>query len=81
MVFSKLPAYRLLKLRQRLVVVVGMCAVFLAVPSTAGLSIDAADSSAKQIRIKRLKLADPESTETMLADRGLDRCRQSQRLS
>jgi hypothetical protein len=67
MVFSKLPAYRLLRLRQRLVVVIGMCAVFLAVPSTAGLGIEAAASSAKQIRIKRLKLADPESTETMLA--------------
>ncbi len=73
MVFSKLPAYRLTKFRQRFVVVVGMCAVFLAVPSTAGPGSEAAEHSAKQIRIKRLKLADPESTEVMLADRGLDR--------
>jgi len=73
MVFSKLPACRLSKLRRTLVVAIGLCAVFLAVPSTAGLGYEAAEYSATQIRIKRLKLADPESTEVMLADRGLDR--------
>ena len=73
MTFSKLPAYRLLRLRQRLVVVVGLCAVFLAVPSTAGPGSEAAEYSATKIKIKRLRLADPESTEVMLADRGLDR--------
>ncbi len=81
MEYSKLPAYRLTRLRQRLVVAIGLCAIFLAVPSTAGLGIEAADSSAKQIRIKRLKLADPESTEVMLAGRGLDRTILSQSLS
>ena len=81
MVFSKLPACRLTRLRRTLVVVIGMCALFLAVPSTAGLGYEAAEYSAKQIRIKRLKLADPESTEVMLADRGLDRPLLSQSLS
>jgi hypothetical protein len=81
MEFSKLSACRLTRLRQRLVVVIGLCAIFLAVPSTTGPGNDAAEFSAKQLRIKRLKLADPESTEVMLADRGLGRPSQSQSLS
>lgn len=32
---------------------------------------DSADKSIQEIRIKRLRLADPESTETMLAGPGL----------
>ena len=79
--FSKLRAYRLTRLRRTLVVVIGMCAVFLTVPSTAGLGFEAAEYSSTQIRIKRLKLADPESTEVMLAGRGLDRPGLSQHLS
>ncbi len=71
MVISSLPAFRLSNIQRTLIVAVGMCAVFLAVPSTAGLDSEAAENAAQQLRIKRLKPADPESTETMLADRGL----------
>ena len=78
MVISSLPAFRLTNIKRTLVVVVGLCALLLAFPSTAGTDNEAAGNTAGQLRIKRLKLADPESTEIMLADRGLTRSDQLQ---
>ena len=81
MVISKLPAFRPVKHLRRLVVVVGLCAVFQAVgadvyhlyfSSTMIPRHEAAEESIRQQFIKRLMPADPESTEAMLADRGLD---------
>ncbi len=81
MVISRLPAYRPTKRHCQLVVVVGLCAVFQAVGSIAYSAYfssiiipeyAAAENNLRQKLIKRLKLADPESTEVMLADRGLD---------
>ncbi len=71
MLISGLPAFRLTNIQRTLVVVVGICAVFLAVPSTAGPDNEVAKDATQQLRIKRLRPADPESTETMLVDRGL----------
>ncbi len=80
MIISKLPAFRPVKRRRQLIVVVGLCGVFQAVSadtdSTYSSSMspvfDAADNSIRQKFIKRLMPADPESTEAMLADRGRD---------
>ena len=81
MVISRLPAFRPIKCHRQIVVVVALCAVFLAVGTKAcgtySSSIvipeyEAAGNPARQQRIKRLMPVDPESTEVMLADRGLD---------
>ncbi len=80
MIISKLPAFRPVKRRRQLIVVVGLCGVFQAVSadidSTNSSSMipifDAADKSIRHKFIKRLMPVDPESTEAMLADRGLD---------
>ncbi len=80
MIISKLPAFRPVKCRRQLIVVVGLCGVFQAVSadtdSTCSSSMipvfDAADNSIRHKFIKRLMPVDPESTEAMLADRGLD---------
>ncbi len=80
MIISKLPAFRLSKCHRQFVVVVGLCAVFQAISadtdSTYSSSMipvfDAADNSIRHKFIKRLMPIDPESTEAMLADRGLD---------
>lgn len=62
-------------------IITGICVLLLAVGANAygtyfSSSLipeyDAAEKSMRQQRIKRLKPADPESTEVMLADRGLD---------
>ena len=80
MIISKLPAFRPVKRRRQLIVVVGLCGVFQAVSadidSTYSSSMipvfDAAENSIRHKFIKRLMPVDPESTEAMLADRGLD---------
>ena len=80
MILSKLPAFRLSKRHRQVFVVVGLCAVFQAVGTDTGNSAsssmipghEAAAESLRQKFIKRLMPVDPESTEAMLADRGLD---------
>ena len=81
MVISKLPAFRLSKRHRQFVVVVGLCAVFQAVGGNAYSTYFSSsmipeyasgENNMRQKLIKRLKPADPESTEVMLADRGLD---------
>ncbi len=78
---SRLSAFRLSKRHRQFVVVVGLCAVFQAVGGNANSSYfssgmipvhEAAEQSLRQKFIKRLMPVDPESTEAMLADRGLD---------
>ncbi len=78
---SRLPAFRLSKRHRQFVVVVGLCAVLQAVgtdacnswfPSGMIPGHEAAEQSLRQKFIKRLMPVDPESTEAMLADRGLD---------
>jgi len=89
MIISKLPAFRPVKRRRQLIVVVGLCGVFQAVSadidSTYSSSMipvfDAADNSIRHKFIKRLMPVDPESTEAMLADRGLDGLDPSKALS
>ncbi len=89
MIISKLPAFRPVKRRRQLIVVVGLCGVFQAVSadidSTYSSSMipvfDAADYSIRQKFIKRLMPIDPESTEAMLADRRLDYLDPSKALS
>ncbi len=87
---SKLPAFRLSKRHRQFVVVVGLCAVFQAIGTDACNScfsssmipvFDAADNSIRHKFIKRLMPVDPESTEAMLADRGLDGLDPSKALS
>ena len=84
MIISKLPAFRPVKRRHQLIVVVGLCGVFQAVSTDSTCSssmmpvFDAADNSIRHKFIKRLMPIDPESTEAMLADRGLCRPDQSQ---
>ena len=79
--FSKLPAFRLLKRHLYLVVVVGLCATLQAIGADAhstnfssGINPvhEAAEEGMRKKYIKRLKPADPESNEAMLAGRGLD---------
>ena len=81
MIISKLPAFRPVKRHRKFVAVLGLCAVFQAVgadtnnthySSTMIPVFDAADNSIRHKFIKRLMPIDPESTEEMLADRGLD---------
>ena len=81
MILSKLPAFRFSKRQRQVFVVVGLCAVFQAVGTNACSSCfssgaipahEAAAESLRQKFIKRLRPVDPESTEAMLADRGLD---------
>ncbi len=80
MIISKLPAFRPVKCRHQLIVVVGLCGVFQAVSAGTDSTyyssmmpvFDAADNSIRHRFIKRLMPIDPESTEAMLADRGLD---------
>ena len=81
MLISKLRAFQPVKRHLKLVVVVGLCAVLLAVGaatpdanSSSGLMSDyeAARESLRKKYIKRLMPIDPESTEAMLANRGLD---------
>ncbi len=87
MIISKLPAFRPVKRRRHLIVVVGLCGVFQAVSADSTCSssmipvFDAADNSIRHKFIKRLMPVDPESTEAMLADRGLDRLDPSKALS
>jgi len=89
MIISKLPAFRPVKRRRQLIVVVGLCGVFQAVSadidSTYSSSMmpvfDAAENSIRHKFIKRLMPIDPESTEAMLADRGLDGLDRSKALS
>jgi hypothetical protein len=80
MVFRGLSAFRPGQRQRRILVVLGLCVVFHAAAASAwygGISqvtspeYDAAEKSMRQIRIKRLRPADPESTEVMLATRGL----------
>jgi hypothetical protein len=87
MAISNRPGFRLGNMQRRLIVAVGLCAVFLVVAanaarsnflSSAMLDYEAAENSGQQIRIKRLKPADPESTEVMLAARGLHRSARAQ---
>lgn len=80
MLIRGLSAFRPRKFHLRYVIVGGLCAL-LQVPAadakrdsvSPGMipQRDAAEKSMPQIRIKRLKPADPESTEVMLARRGL----------
>ncbi len=81
MILSKLPAFRLSKRHRQVFVVVGLCAVIQTAGTNAcnsGFSSsivpghEAAEESLRQKFIKRLMPVDPESTEAMLADRGLD---------
>ena len=80
MIISKLPAIRFVKRRHQFIVVVGLCGVFQAVSADTDNTFspsmipvfDAADNSIRHKFIKRLMPADPESTEAMLAGRGLD---------
>ena len=75
-----LPAFRFTNIKRRLVAALALCVLFMAVSANAyrgtltssvsSVSKDA-EIATQEIRIKRLKLADPESTETMLADNGL----------
>ena len=78
---SRLPAFRLSKRHRKFVVVVGLFAVLQAVgtdacdswfPSGMIPGHEAAEQSLRQKFIKRLMPVDPESTEAMLADRGLN---------
>jgi hypothetical protein len=79
MVISSRPAFRPSKCQRQTVVAIGLCAVLLAFSADAcrdtlaapmNAEYEAAKNATQQLRIKRLKPADPESTETMLADRG-----------
>ena len=79
---SRLPAFRLSKRQRQMVVVIGLCAVLQAVgahaygtyfSSTMIPGYAAAENNLRQKLIKRLMPADPESSEIMLADHGLDR--------
>jgi len=81
MILSKLPAIRLSKHHRQVFVVVGLCAVIQAAGTDACNACyssgaipahEAAEESIRQKFIKRLMPVDPESTEAMLADRGLD---------
>ena len=90
MIISKLPAFRPVKRRRQLIVVVGLCAAFQTTgtnacdacfSSTMIPEVEAAESNIRQKYIKRLMPIDPESTEAMLADRGLDGLDRSKALS
>ena len=81
MLINKLPAFRLPKRHRHFLVVFGLCAVFQAIGIYAHHTYfssgmipahEAAGQSLRQKYIKRLMPIDPESTEAMLANRGLD---------
>lgn len=81
MVIRGLKAFRPGKRHWRTLVVVLLCALFQVAAADderdeqsqrTTPEADAAEKTMPEIRIKRLKLADPESTEVMLAGRGLD---------
>ena len=81
MLINKLPAFRPLNRHLKLVVVVGLCAALQAIGTYAHHTYfssgmipahEAARESLRQKYIKRLMPIDPESTEAMLANRGLD---------
>ncbi len=85
-----LPAFRPTKRHRQFAIVIGLCAVFQAAgadaystyfSSTMTPGSETAESNMRQKLIKRLKPADPESTEIMLADRGMDCLDQSKALS
>ena len=87
---SRGPAPGSIGRHHRGVAVTGLCAIILAVAAnTCAVSFSATDSpgyepveySLWKRLIRRLKPADPESTEIMLADRGLDYLDQSKALS
>lgn len=74
MPFSQLPLSGTIVRYCRVFTVIAMSAMFLAVgvdgsiySSDGTVSYEAAKKSTRHKRIKRLKLADPESSETMLA--------------
>ena len=78
---SNLPAFRLSKRHRQFVFVVGLCAVLQVIgtgacdtcfSSSMIPGLEAAEQSIRQKFIKRLMPVDPESTEAMLAARGLD---------
>ena len=75
-----LPAFRFINFKRRFVAALGLSILLIAVSASAYCgtltsSVMSASKDAKnatqEIRIKRLKPADPESTETMLADGGV----------
>lgn len=83
MAIRGLSAFRPRKNRWRILVVLSLFAIFQVAaaeesrdenPDQTTPSNDANENSMQQIRIKRLKPADPESTEVMLAARGCE-CR------
>ena len=74
---SSLPAFRFTNPKRRLVAALVLCVLFMAVSANANRGTltssvssvsEDAERATQKIRIRRLKLADPESTETMLAD-------------
>ena len=85
---SKLPAFRPTKRHRQFFIVIGLCAVFQVAgaystyfSSTMTPGYEPVEYSLWKRLIRRLKPADPESTEIMLADRGLDYLDQSKALS
>lgn len=79
---SRLPAFRLTQRQRQFVAVIGLCAILQAVGDNACSTYfssamipeyAAAANNLRQKLIKQLMPADPESSEVMLADRGLDR--------
>ncbi len=87
---SRLPAFRPTKRHRQFVIVIGLCAVFQAagadaystyLSSTMTPGSEPVEYSVWKKLIRRLKPADPESTEIMLADRGLVCLDQSKALS
>ncbi len=87
---NRLPAFRPTKRHRQLVIVIGLCAVFQAagaaaystyLSSTMTPGYEPVEYSLWKRLIRRLKPADPESTEVMLADLGLDYLDQSKALS
>ena len=86
----RLPAFRPTKRHRQFVLVIGLCAIVLAVGANAyDVNFSSAESPGSEPveyslwkkLIRRLKPADPESTEIMLADRGMDCLDQSKALS
>ncbi len=81
MAISKLPAFRPSKHHLKIVVVAGLCAVFQTIGTDAHSTwfsssmiqeYEVAEIFIPRHYIKRLMPIDPESTEAMLAGRGLD---------
>ncbi len=81
MVIRGLKAFRTGRCHWQYIAVVALCALFQVAAADeqrdnqsqdATPETDVTEKSMPEIRIKRLKLADPESTEVMLAGRGLN---------